>query len=231
MQELRTVRLREPAWRIHPDPTALPSLPAEGEAPPNRFDDPEREYRVRYLATNKRGAFLEVLARFRIDSETQARLGAVTAVDEKTEPKISPGAIPKAFLSALREGTGQVVAPKHEFVDVAAKETQAALNKHARVRRALADSGLGKQGSPAVLNDETIRLGGAQGRPITQAVSRVVFDETPAVGIRYVSRLDATEPCWAVFDWVEMKFSKTTPINAQDAALKSAALSLGLTLP
>lgn len=33
------------------------------------------------------------------------------------------------------------------------------------------------------------------------------------------------------FDWVKMKFSKTTPIDTQDTALKSAALSLGLTLP
>lgn len=231
MRGLHKTKLREPAWRIHPNPTALPSLPSDGEAPPNRFDDPQKKYRVRYLATNKRGAFLEVLARFRTDDETQARLGLVKGTNEKTEPKITPGAVPRAFLRALRETTGQITNHNHAFVDVAAPETQTTLNKHPDVRRALRQSGLGTQGSPAELNEATIRLGGPNGRPITQAVSRIVYNETESVGIRYTSRLDTAEPCWAVFDWVGLKFSKINPINAQDASLTSAALSLGLTLP
>lgn len=231
MQGLRTTKLREPAWRVHQNPEALPNLPSDGEAPPNRFDDPQKKYRVRYLAISKRGSFLEVLARFRTDGATQARLGAVKDVDEKSEPKITPGAVPRAFLRALKEATGQVADPNHTFVDAVAAETRTALNKHASVRRALKASGLGKPESPAELDEATMRLGGPRGRPITQAVSRVVFDETDAVGICYVSRLDPAEPCWAVFDWVKIKFSKANPINTQDASLKSAALTLGLTLP
>lgn len=81
------------------------------------------------------------------------------------------------------------------------------------------------------LDEDTVRLGGPLGRRVTQTVSRVVYDETEAVGLHYSSRLDAEEPCWAVFDWAPMTFSKTAPINPQDPALKSAAPSLGLTLP
>lgn len=224
MTGLSTTRLREPVWCVHQNPAALPSLPEEGETPPNRFDDPQRKYRVRYFATNKRGAFLEVLARFRADPETQARLGAVKSVDEKREPKLTPGSVPKGFLRALKEATAELVHPKSEFVDLSAPETRATLNKHPEVRQALKGLGPGKSGSAVELDDATLKLGGRRGRPVTQAVSRVVFDESSAAGIRYVSRLDAAEPCWAIFDWVELKFSKITPINGRDEALSLSPL-------
>lgn len=228
---LRRTSLTKHAWRVHRNPTALPSLPVDGESPPNRFDDPQREYRVRYWATNKRGAFIECLARFRSNDETQYRLRSRTGVDEKAEPRTRPGIVPVAFLRNIKEVKARVSDPKHEFVDVAAPETHTELNKHPRVRRALRDSGLGAKGSSVDLDEATIRLPGPRGRRISQAVSRVVFEETEASGLHYTSRLDTTESCWAVFDWVKTKFSEPKPIDPSDPDLRSAALTLGVDLP
>jgi len=102
----------EGLWRIHRDPTALPQRPGPGEQPPNRFDDPRGDYRVRYLATNRRGAFLEVLARFRRSPETEERLGGVTEVDDALEPAL-PASVPPVLLQAagaVAAGRGAVVA-------------------------------------------------------------------------------------------------------------------------
>lgn len=228
---LIAAQLLKPGWRVHPNPTALPPAPRIDETPPNRFDDPKREYLVRYFASNKRGAFLEVLARFRRHDETQARLRAVKGVNEKTEPRLAPGEIPRKFLQALKEVAGSIKDPDHEFIDVAAAQTLTALGKYAAVRAALKRSGVGGPGTTPELDEGTIRLAGARGRLITQAVSRVVFDDTPAVGIRYTSRLDATEPCWAIFDWVPVKFSNSTAVDFNGAELKSAVSTLGLKLP
>ena len=231
MQGLRTTRQGARAWRVHVNPTALPNLPVEGETPPNRYDDPQREYRVRYFATNKRGAFLEVLARFRRNDETQKRLGAVAEVDERAEPGTSAGRVPPAFLIALKEVAGQVADPEHYFIDVTAEDTLTALGEHPRIRRALDALSSGESGHAPRLDKTTIRLPPPQGNTITQPVSRVVYDETDAVGIHYASRLDELEPCWAVFDWVTVDFSETKPIDANDDALKSAAAAMMLTLP
>lgn len=227
MPELRKAQLLKPAWRVHTDPTALPRPPKNDETPLNRFDDPQREYLVRYWATNKRGALLEVLARFRTHDDTQARLKSITDVDEKTEPTVTPGSVPQKFLHTLKEVTCRIVDANHEFVDVTAAETLMAIGNHAAVRATLKDSG----GAIAKLDETTIRLAGPRGRRITQSVSRVIFSETNAAGIRYLSRLDAAEPCWAVFDWVQVKFSDSAAIDFNCAELRAAASTLGLTLP
>ncbi len=231
MPGLRKAQLLKPAWRVHANPMALPRPPKKDETPLNRFDDPQREYLVRYWATNKRGAFLEVLARFRTHDETQARLRSIKSVNEKAEPALTPGEVPRKFLRELKEVSGRIKDPKHEFIDVAAAETLAALGKNADIRAALKRSGLGGLGQIPDLDEGTIRLAGPRGRLITQAVSRVIFDETTASGIRYTSRLDAAEPCWAIFDWVEVKFSNPALINPHDAELRSATAFLGLRLP
>jgi hypothetical protein len=52
------------AWRVHPDPIALPRLSHDGPGL-NRYDDPFAQYAVRYAAENVTGALLETMARFR----------------------------------------------------------------------------------------------------------------------------------------------------------------------
>jgi hypothetical protein len=51
------------AWRVHPDPIALPRLSHDGPGL-NRYDDPFAQYAVRYAAENVTGALLETMARF-----------------------------------------------------------------------------------------------------------------------------------------------------------------------
>jgi hypothetical protein len=77
------------------------------------------------------------------------------------------------------------------------------IDKHPRVRTTLEESGLGTPLDPARLDAGIIRLGGPVGRPITQAVSRAVYEWVTGVdGIGYHSRLDQAERCWAIYDHV-----------------------------
>jgi hypothetical protein len=66
------------------------------------------------------------------------------------------------------------------------------------VRAALDASGLGTPLDLARLDSGIIRLGGPIGRPITQAVSRAIYEwRTGADGIGYRSRLDPLPSAWA----------------------------------
>lgn len=228
--ELATVRPPpEGLWRAHRDPLALPQ-PSPGEAPPNRFDDPQGQYRVRYLATTPRGAFLEVLARFRRSPEADERLQAVTDVDDDLETPPSPATVPASFLASLRLVRAYPAADA-EFVDVAAVTVQSRLGQHRLVRQALDTAQLGSAHHPAQLDEATIRLGGPRGRPITQVISRVVFEETTAAGIRYTSRVNANEECWAVFEATPLSFDEPELIARDDPALREAVDQLVLKLP
>lgn len=216
-------------WRVHRDPTALPERPGPGETPANRFDDPRGEYRVRYLATSRRGAFLEVLARFRRSHETEECLQAVTEVDEDVEFE-SPASAPADFLASLRIVRAHPPSGA-EFVDVTSLTSQSRLGHHLTVRQALDASQLGSSDQPAQLDEATIRLGGPRGRPITQAVSRVVFEETAAARIRYASRVDSDEECWAVFEATPLTFHRPEPVALNDHELRDAADQLLVALP
>ena len=55
-----------------------------------------------------------------------------------------------------------------------------------------------------------IRLGGDVGRPITQAVSRALYELHPEVdGIAYWSGIDPSERCWAIYGHVPVDVSIT----------------------
>jgi hypothetical protein len=73
-------------------------------------------------------------------------------------------------------------------------------NLHPRVRDALARGGQEAFGSPPTLNFGNIQAAHPAARLLTQAVSRVVYEDprSPA-GIRYISRHTDNEECWAVF--------------------------------
>ena len=219
----------EGGWRVHAEPTVLQAPQAGIHGSPNRFDDSEAEYGVRYFATSKHGAFLEVLGWFRRDEHVRARLAAVGGVDEDKEPSLPEG-ITRAFLAALKQVQAHV-ADGGVFVDVGDPPSQRILEQALRVRVALEASGLGSPDVPIELDEATIRLGGPRGRLITQAVSRVVFEETDACGIRYTSRFDVMQECWAVFDWVEIAFSGEKQVSTIDPDLIAAAAALQVPLP
>lgn len=218
------------AVRVHRDPLALPSALRGGEVARNRFDDPSGQFLVRYLATTLRGALLEVLAGFRTSPALERRLAEVGGVEgpDELEP---PGVVPAGFLARLqvaRIGTRQATT---WFVDVAATISQTVLGAHPFVSSTLAASGLGTPGRPVSLDAGTIALAGPLGRRITQVVAQVVYAETDAGGLRYVSRVDLNEECWAVFDTVEVWASATEPMTPGDPDLASACAALGLRLP
>lgn len=228
---LRQVRLPAAGVvRAHPDPGALPRFPGPGEVPRNRFDDPAGEFRVRYAATTVRGAFLEVLAGFRSNGPVEARLAAVTGVvgQQRLEPA---GAVPAGLLDRLRIARLGARSVAAWFVDVAAVETQTLLGGMPAVVAALAASGLGTSDRPVQLDAGTIGLAGPVGRAITQVVARVVFTDTDAGGLRYTSRVDATEECWAIFDTVPVWAAEAQPVAADDPDLRAACAALGLQLP
>jgi hypothetical protein len=70
------------AVRVSPNPPLLPSPRRPEEFGDNRFDAPEGQNVVRYLATTLRGCFVEFLARFRVNDDAEARLTAVEGVDD-----------------------------------------------------------------------------------------------------------------------------------------------------
>ena len=217
------------ALRVHPDPLALPSALRGGEVARNRFDDPSGQFLVRYLATTLRGALLEVLAGFRTSPALERRLAEVTGVEgpDELEPA---GVVPAGLLARLQVARIGTSLATTWFVNVAATASQTVLGAHPVVDSALAASGLGTPGRPVQLDAGTIALAGPLGRRITQVVARVVYTETDAGGLRYVSRVDLDEECWAVFDTVEVWTNAAEPLAPEDPALASACAALGLRL-
>lgn len=215
---------------MHRDPVALPGVLRAGEVPRNRFDDPAGQFRVRYLATTRRGALLEVLAGFRFSPMLEQRLGEVVGV-EGPEDLETPGMVPAGFIACLRVAW---IGPRLDsawFADIAAAESHTVLGTHPVLAAALADTGLGSPELPVQLDAGTIALAGPLGRRITQLIARVVYSETDAAGLRYTSRVDANEECWAVFDTVDVWASTPEKLAPADPELMSACVTLGLRLP
>ena len=218
------------AVRVHPDPLALPGMLRPGEVARNRFDDPAGQFRVRYLASTLRGALLEVLAGFRTSPSLERRLAEVTGVEgpDELEP---PGLVPPGLLFRLRVARIGPQLTTTWFVDVAATSSQTLLGAYPAVVAALAASGLGAPDRPPQLDTGTIALGGPLGRRITQVVAQVLYAETDAGGLRYLSRVDLDEECWSIFDTVDVWASPVGPLDPADPDLVSACTALGLRLP
>lgn len=225
------------AVRVHPEPAALPRLRHEGPGR-NRFDDPLAAFVVRYAADSLHGCLVETLARFRPHPDTEALLRDIDGVDD-SDPGEQLYADPPAgladWLAAQQVGHLQITSPSPLLVDIEQPALLDQLDKHPQVRAALDDSGLGTPLNPARLDAGIIRLGGPVGRPITQAVSRAVYDWVPGVdGIGYWSRLDSSERCWAIYDHVPVNVA-VTPLHPANGDQREAVLSVAhrfeITLP
>lgn len=220
--------------RVAANPPALPSLRRTGTPGPNRFDDPQCTYSVRYVADRIRGCLVELLARFRYDNEAERRIAAVVGVDDDAE-----GAHPGAdavgdWLAVQQVATCQLVEPAAPFVSVNDAAELAALDRHPDVRAVLDTSPLSAPGKPAELDGAAIRLPGAIGRVITQAVSRAVYERDPQpAGIAYRSRLDDNERCFAIYGETPVRFDAPRSLSpAVDGhAVRSAAKLYELALP
>ncbi|MDT4894208.1 MAG: hypothetical protein QOE97_3243 [Pseudonocardiales bacterium] len=189
------------AFRVHPDPGALPRLTHDGPGR-NRYDDPEGRYAVRYAAANLTGAMLETMARFRSAPASEALLAAV--VDGEPEPGEADHADPAEgladWLAVQKVGRVRLVGAGR-LVDIHDPALLVRLDKHPGVRTALESSGLGTALNPARLDEGVIRISGPVGRDVTQAVSRALREWEPDyTGLAYRSRLDDEEWCWAIWD-------------------------------
>ncbi|QEC48702.1 RES domain-containing protein [Baekduia soli] len=193
----------------------------------NRYDDPLGEYRVLYAAGRRRGAFLETLARFRVDVALVAEMEAIEG-DERDGPfpTIAPGLVPDTWTAT--RCLGVATAPPGPFADVAHSDSLA----HLRVALAarLVHYGLDD------LDGGDVRR--RTPRAFTQDVSRHVFatpaDELghPFAGLRYPSRLGDELVNWAIFEGGPpvTVVHRGQAIAAQDPALQDALRTLDLRL-
>lgn len=227
--------------RVHPYPDFLPRRPRfeDGEVARNRFDDPAGEYVVRYVATTLRGCLLEVMASFRPREPLEARLRAVTNADAEPGDLVDldgkemefAGTVPVEWLDAQRVGRCWV-REDAPFVDVLDAWFLAEHNRNPRVRHAI-DGHLGEHYD---LDAATILLNLDLGRPVTQAVSATAWERTPRPGgIRYLSRLDISEECWAIFEDTAVGFDSIDllrpDVEEHREAVTSVAALLELRLP
>ena len=179
----------------------------------NRYDDPAGEYRVLYAASQRVGAFLETLARFRREPALQA---AMAEIDQDPEyPTLDPGLVPKEWLTARCIGTASHAGP---FADVGHSDSIAHL-------RAMLAALLVRHG----LDDlDAGDLRRRAPRRFTQEISRYVFEHgrdasgTQLLGICYRSRLGDELVSWAIFEGTEPDDRISHPISSDDPDLRRA---------
>ena len=210
-------------YRVGRVPDAWALAPWTYAGPDNtfgsRFNDPEGEYRVRYAAGQKHGAFLETLARFRADPQLLAELAEID--DDPEYPTAPPSTVPSEWLHTRCVGIAQ--ADSLLFVDISHSQSLAHLRHHLAHR--LVHFGLDD------LDAGDIRK--RTPRALTQEVSRYVFERPEAfAGIRYLSRLGDDLANWAIFEGSELDqvIEDNETIEPDDPDLVVALHTLNLTL-
>jgi RES domain len=213
----------EPDGPLHrlgrdPDPWVWPdwSYAAPDGTFGNRYDDPHGSYRVLYASSQRVGAFLETLARFRPDLEVLAELDRIEGDDEP------PAGVPRTWFDGRLIGEATVAG---RFVDVGDSASLATL------RAALAASAI-HHGLDEI-DAATIRLRAP--RAFTQRVSRYVYEQGSFAGIRYRSRLGDDVLNWAIFEpapdgRAPLAAMTSAAIAADDPDLRTALQLLDLTL-
>lgn len=156
----------------------------------NRWDDPDGDYRVLYASSQRMGAFVETMARFRPDLEVVAELAAIAGDD--SEAPLAAGTVPLDWVARRRLGIGGL-AGRYAAVG-SARSLQF-------IRSTLAASAL--RHHLTEIDAATIRL--TAPRAFTQQISRLVYecpgdDGAPFAGIQYASRLGDEFENWALFE-------------------------------
>jgi hypothetical protein len=222
--ELASLEADAPLYRLgrRPDPWAWPdwSFAASDGTFGNRYDDPAASFRVLYASSQRVGAFLETLARFRPDLEVLAELEQIEGDDEP------PPRVPRAWLGKRTLGEATV---EGRFVDVGDARSLATL------RTALAASAI-HYGLDEI-DAAAIRLRAP--RAFTQQVSRYVYEQRGErgdfAGLRYRSRLGDEVLNWAIFEPAPtapspFRTTTSTPVEQGDVDLQAALGLLGLEL-
>lgn len=188
---LASVQPDGPVFRLgrSPDPWAWPdwSYASNDGTFGNRWDDPAGSYRLLYACSQRVGAFVETLTRFRPDLEVIATLTEI----EGEEEDLPQDVVPRRWLEGRLIGEAVV---HGRFADVGDARSLATL------RRELASRAIHYGLSD--MDAAVIRLSAP--RAFTQEVSRFVYEWRDAqgafTGIRYGSRLGDQFLNWAIFE-------------------------------
>jgi len=205
-----------------PDPWAYPDWAKAGDDGTfgNRWDDPESSYRVLYACSQRLGALIETLSRFRPDPEVVTGLAAIEGEDDETV--LPPGYVPASWFTTRLVGEGTLTG---RFADVGHGRSLAYL------RGALA----ARVVHYGVTDLDGAAIRSAAPRRFTQEVSRFVYDCTEDeqqqfAGIRYGSRLGDEFENWAVFEPGHPAERQTSQILSDDPDVVAAFGRFGLTL-
>ncbi len=220
------------AYRIASyDPTLLPLLPAYDQSPPSRFDDPEREFRVRYVARSLRGCFIEAMAQWRpSSSEIVARAKAVKRSPRDITPAWETPQVPRAWLEKQFKVRLRAVR-RNDVLYVPAVLPLLATDENVAAEVTV------QLGSDYHLDEAAVMLSGVRGRRISQAIARAVYDDRPRPdGISFRSRFDVTEDCCALFgdtavEWLSSPELLRASCEEDRSAAVSAAERHGLKVP
>ena len=204
-----------------PDAWAWPDWAFAGEDGTfgNRYDDPAGDYRVLYASSRRLGAFVEVLARYRIDPALLAEYAQID--DDAEHPTISPGIVPADWPDRRHIGTARHTG---RFADVGHSDSLAHLRAALAAR--LVHHGIDD------LDGGDLRRRAP--RALTQEISRYVFERgvddegRSLVGVRYLSRLGDELENWAIFDGTQPEDATSQPIASDDEDLLAALAKLGL---
>ncbi|MEX2557571.1 MAG: hypothetical protein WEB06_18310 [Actinomycetota bacterium] len=216
--------------RVHPAPERL--HPPEPDRPGrNRFDDPDGAVAVRYTATRLSGCLRETMSRFRPSPSAEAALDAVAGVEDADIEwdRGDPSGL-RDWLAVQRVGTVRVKNAGF-FIDIETPAVLTQLDKHPRVRSAVA-----ALDAAAHLDVGLLRLGGiGLGRPISQAVGVALREWIPdALGAGYRSRFAPDEPCWAIWHTTAVGV-ESVPLTPADPhhgeAVRSVAAEFEIVLP
>jgi hypothetical protein len=148
----------------------------------NRFDDPAGVYRVLYASSQRRGCFIETLARFRVDVSFVADFALI---ENGEDDFMAFGTVCRAWIKGRCIGTANV---EGEYADIYA------LGWVSHLRSALA-------GIAVKLGMEDIDLSSlkrAEPRLLTRQVGRNVF-ELGYAGAYYHCRYGHSIGNWAIF--------------------------------
>ena len=211
-----------------PDPFVWPDWASAGPSNTfaNRYDDPEGIYRVLYVSSQRIGAYVETLARYRPAPDVYA---AISAIDGP-EDIVAPGVVPKAWRSPRMIGEAMLAG---EFADVGHSRSLGYMRS--RLAPDLAAYGLDD------LDASTIRLQAP--RRLTQRISRLVYECSTATGKRaytgiyYRSRLGDEFENWAIFEPAIMGVANPltvldrAAVASDDPGLCEALSVLGLRMP
>lgn len=221
---LSSVRPARTVFRVgrRPDPWAWPdwSYAAPNGTFGNRWDDPSASYRVLYACSERVGAFVETLARFRPDLELIADLRAIEGSDDF----LLAGVVPLSWLETRVVGSARL---HGRFANVGDAESLATF-RQALVSRAI-------HHNVAELDAAAIRLSAP--RAFTQEISRFVYEwrdvEGSFAGLRYLSRLGDEFENWAIFepaaaDEPPLVLEEVEVIDRDDPHLVEALRLLGL---